>query len=141
MIYKELPYGEQLRKRWCKLVKEPHTRTWNDFAQFYDWAIANGYGPNRQVRRIDKSKPWRPGNCKVAEMLSDPQSDSFDTLWDATVAAFRRRLAWADANYPAAITRLLNSVPAAIAPLERKKAAPGTGTPESGAKKITTCQL
>ena len=43
------------------------------------------------------------------------------------MADFRRRLAWADANDPTAITRLLRNGVAVA-----KKAAPGTGTSESG---------
>lgn len=139
LSYKELPHGEHLRAKWRKILREPHSRVWSDFDQFYTWAIAHGYGPDRQIRRTDKSKPWRPGNCKVVDAKPDTRDDGFGSLWDATVAAFRRRLAWAGANDPAAIIRLLNGVPAAIGPLECKKAAPGSTSPESGARKISTC--
>lgn len=52
--------------------------------------------------------------------------------WDNAVEAFKRRLAWADAHDPAAITRLLRcGVPCT----PTKKAAPGSTSPVSGKRK------
>ena len=60
-------------------------------------------------------------------MSTVTEDDGFAEQWDDTVADFLRRLAWAEANDPAAIARLLRNGVAAA-----KKAAPGTGTSESG---------
>ena len=36
----------------------------NDFANFRDWAIANGYSDELQLDRIDNNGNYEPGNCK-----------------------------------------------------------------------------
>lgn len=53
------------------------------------------------------------------------------TAWDNAVEAFKRRLAWADAHDPAAITRLLRCG----VPCTMKKAAPGSTSPVGGKRK------
>lgn len=54
------------------------------------------------------------------------------TAWDNAVEAFKRRLAWADAHDPAAITRLLRcGVPCT----PTKSAAPDAPTPETAKRK------
>lgn len=35
-----------------------------DFTKFYDWAMANGYGPTLSVDRLDGKKGYEPSNCE-----------------------------------------------------------------------------
>ena len=128
MRFKELPYGQHLRTKWHKIQRKAHSRAWNEFEPFYNWAIKHGYGQDRWIQRIDGDKPWGPGNCRIIKAQPTTRdTDGRAESWDRAMADFRRRLAWAEANDPAAIDRLLsNGVPIA------KKAAPGTGTSEDG---------
>ena len=135
MQIKEMDSGRHLRAKWCSIQRRGScSKVWRNFDTFYQWAMAHGYQDDRWIKRVDPSKPWGPHNCKIIQVSTTTEDDGFSARWNATVADFRRRLAWADANDPAAITRLLCNGMAAA-----KKAAPGTGTPESGARKIGTC--
>lgn len=135
MKIKELPHGTSLRTKWRKIRQDPHVPAWDRFEPFYEWAISQHYGPGLGITRSNLDVPWGPGNCLVIP-VQVPSAENYSRAeqWDLAVADFRRRLAWAEVHNPAAIARLLrNGVPAA------KKAAPGTGTSESGAGQITTC--
>ena len=127
MQIKEMQSGRHLRAKWCSIQRRPCAKAWRDFDTFYRWAMAHGYQDDRWIKRVDPSKPWGPHNCKIIQVSTITEDDGFSARWNATVADFRRRLAWADANDPTAITRLLRNGVAVA-----KKAAPGTGTPESG---------
>lgn len=39
---------------------------WMEFLPFYEWAINNGWEPGLTVDRIDGTKGYSPGNCRLA---------------------------------------------------------------------------
>ena len=43
---------------------------WNDFEQFLNWAVENGYSKNLTLDRKDNSKNYTPENCRWADMLT-----------------------------------------------------------------------
>lgn len=64
-------YGKDARR---KLVNAYHFRKrcgmsdeWRYFGEFEDWALSNGWGPGKSIVRPDVSRPWGPGNARVAD--------------------------------------------------------------------------
>ena len=118
MQIKEMDSGRHLRAKWCSIQRRGScSKVWRNFDTFYQWAMAHGYQDDRWIKRIDASKPWGPHNCKIIQVSTITEDDGLAAQWDDTVADFLRRLAWAEANDPAAIARLLrNGVAASKAP-------------------------
>lgn len=137
---RKLPGGDALYQRWVEMRHKPCDDAWAKFPAFYAWIQEQGYDAGDRVPKIkllDASKPYGPANCTFAIHISKPpRADMIEAAkeWDLAMSAFRERLRRASRYNPEAIQRMLDNKPWAA-----KKAAPGTGTPESGTKQITTC--
>jgi len=57
-----------------------HEAWLRDPAEFYDWAIANGYRPGLSIERIDNNGNYEPANCKFipfAQQASNTRRNRF----------------------------------------------------------------
>lgn len=44
-------------------------QSWNEFENFYKWAIQNGYNDNLTIDRIDNDKGYSPDNCRFVSRI------------------------------------------------------------------------
>jgi hypothetical protein len=49
-------------------------KEWNDFKQFYDWSIKNGYKEDLQIDRIDNEGNYEPNNCRWTTASANNQN-------------------------------------------------------------------
>lgn len=49
----------------------------NDFMNFYEWAVANGYSSELTIDRMDNSKDYTPDNCKWSTRKDQSNNRSF----------------------------------------------------------------
>lgn len=71
----------RLFKRWCSMLTRCYNQKatnykdyggrgikvcdeWHNFPTFEEWALSNGYAPNKSIDRIDLNKGYEPGNCR-----------------------------------------------------------------------------
>lgn len=131
---RKLPYGDALYNRWIHLKGLPHESAWSQFPAFYNWAVDAGFTGGCRLQRVDPTLPFGPQNCVLIEKERQPTAALLAAAadWDLAVDQFKQRLKHAEAYNPAALCRLVDNMPALM-----KKAAPGTGTSESGSAKHT----
>lgn len=43
---------------------------WNNFKNFYDWAMNNGYQKGLSIDRIDNNKGYNPNNCRFTDQTT-----------------------------------------------------------------------
>lgn len=55
---------------------------WGDFRAFYEWAIANGYGDNLTLDRIDSSLGYFPSNCRFITIAEQERNKAGVKLYD-----------------------------------------------------------
>lgn len=130
----ERPYEDALYNWWLRVAELPHESAWEKFDAFYVWAMEAGFAPYRKLKKIDPKLPFGPQNCKFVEKKIPPKAVLRESAesWDQTVALFKERLAYAEANNPAAIQRLVDNMQALT-----RKTAPRTDLPgaEQGGRK------
>ncbi len=53
---------------------------WQDFKNFYAWAIANGYADNLTIDRVDNNGNYEPSNCCWATNKAQQNHTSYTRL-------------------------------------------------------------
>lgn len=60
---RQTPAGTRLYPYWKKVRTLNHDEQFENYADFYGWAINNGYTIGSKLCRIDDTKPYGPDNC------------------------------------------------------------------------------
>lgn len=85
------------------------TDSWrNDFAEFYQWSIANGYQPELQIDRIDVDSDYTPNNCRWVSKFANANNKRNSILFEYN-GVTKSAKEWAryfDINYKTVMTRL-----------------------------------
>jgi len=98
----------------------------NNFQEFYDWAVQNGYKDGMQLERIDKNKDFCPDNCRWAE---NKKNDYTNITFDGKTQSLLKWSKELNMSYYALLKRLDSgwSVSDALSKPIRKK----RGNPEN----------
>lgn len=91
---RETPEGQYLYGLWNRMRHGGRDKHFEQYSQFYNWAIANGYTYGASFRRIDEKKPWGRKNCVLSMAVETPQRYSEEdkkiiSQWNRTVNRFR----------------------------------------------------
>lgn len=55
---------------------------WQDFENFRDWAIANGYKDGLSIDRLDNSKGYNPQNCRFIKLQEQNSNKTSNVIFE-----------------------------------------------------------
>ena len=90
--------GSRIYGAWKRLRKHPYNPIFEEFQNFYKWAISEGYVIGDKLMRRDESLPYAPGNCywkspkdeDIPEEISAAWALEWCEKWDETVSKLRK---------------------------------------------------
>ena len=92
-------HGSRLYSRWKNLKHQPHDIAFDAYADFYKWAMDNGFEPGMKIARLDDRLPYSPDNCYFTQMcvngknpyvVSPQEQKRLAAGWNRTVNKLRR---------------------------------------------------
>ena len=84
------PEGKSLNSRW-RNIRNQRCEEWEDFQAFVDWALANGFGLELQLKRHDNRVPYQPGNAYFLKPdVEDGTIGESIKRWNDTVNKIRK---------------------------------------------------
>ena len=83
---------KNLYSRWYYVVQRPHSKEFDDFSYFYDWAVKAGYCLDEKLVRFDKNKPFSPENCCFVgnDKITSEWAEEWSKRWSTTVGCIRK---------------------------------------------------
>ena len=87
-------HGRRLYETWKRIRKSEHDASFENYQDFYNWAIANGYSLGDILMRRSASLPYDPKNCYWKASKRDDMSAEWAIdwceKWNKTVNVLRR---------------------------------------------------
>lgn len=79
---KATPEWKFLYYKWMQIRKLEHSDDFNNFLDFYNWAMSHGYVCGAKLGRLYDSKPYSPDNCLWdGPMFEDPNFTEEQKMW------------------------------------------------------------
>lgn len=90
------PNGSSLYALWLSVKRRPHSRDFNTFDGFYNWALESGYFEGANLARYDTSDPFSPDNCTWRDPVPDrpiygDEAKAWIAKWNAMVNDLRKK--------------------------------------------------
>lgn len=87
---RESEHGKRLYYYWKEAHKKLHIAEWDDFPNFYEWAMSNGFELDSKLCLIDSEQPYSPNNCTWESSEKETISKARAAEWDAVVNRIRK---------------------------------------------------
>lgn len=88
---RQTEHGSKLYTTWRSFRNRPHCDKWDNFPNFYEWAMQSGYEVGAWLMRDDKNGPFDPDNCFWFQPCTESRiSQEFIDKWNETVNRIRK---------------------------------------------------
>ena len=95
---KTTEHGRRLYACWLRIHRDKVSTEFEQYPDFFNWAMANGYTVGAMISRYDESEPHSPENTfwipheAWASTSKEMRRDlKWEKQWDATVNRIRQR--------------------------------------------------
>lgn len=93
---RQTDHGRRLYSLWKRLRKSAYTQDFEQYPDFFKWAMASGYTIGAKLFRYNAEEPFSPGNCfwghRVDQTVMEKElrrKPDWEKSWDATVNRIR----------------------------------------------------
>ena len=84
-------HGKRLYQLWRRIRRSPHAPEFEQFPDFYQWAMDNHYESSDRIVLINCEKPFSPDNCKFKHCSVTMKCDEqWVAEWNRTVNRLRK---------------------------------------------------
>lgn len=86
---------KELRKKYNNKIVRAGQNGFENFSNFYAWAMENEYFSGATLRRCDTGQPYSPDNCYFSKPVDQPtfygvEREDFIRRWNRSVNPFRK---------------------------------------------------
>lgn len=81
-----------LNHKYNAIKKDGYPVSFESFADFWNWALENGWDYGKKIARIDEDGPWSEENCFIFQTSMQEESRrNLINKWNKTVEPIRER--------------------------------------------------